>query len=135
MKRLYLIIALGFLFFGNTLTGFAGSYDIKTMTPEIQQALSGRQSRYEDLQSYKSKGALGENNEGYIEVLQNEGSAKSVASQENRDRRIIYQAIVEQNGLGAQGLNEVEKVFAEVQRDKARSGDSIQLPSGAWSKK
>lgn len=111
----------------------AASYDIKEMTPAVQSALSGRQARYDQLKQLKAQGAIGENNQGYVEALSGAGS--SVASAENADRRAIYSAIVEQNGLGAAGLGQVQKVFAEVQRDKASSGEPIQLPSGEWTKK
>jgi len=112
---------------------WAGSYDIKEMTPEIQQALSGRQARYGELKQLKSQGAVGENNQGYVEALS--GAGNSTVSAENSDRRVIYSAIVQQNNLGGSGLAQVQKVFAEVQRDKAAPGESIQLASGAWTKK
>ncbi len=114
---------------------FAGAYDIKEMTPEIQGALSGRQQRYGELQQLKAQGALGESSRGYVEVLKDSGNAGSIASAENRDRQVIYQAIVSQNNLGPQGLEQVEIAFADVQRDKARSGDWIQSPSGSWSQR
>ena len=132
MKKIFLLIFL-FLFAG-TLT--AAQYDIKQMTPEIQQALQGRQSRYDSLQHMKSQGIIGENNSGYVEVLKNAvPDAPSVVSAENQDRRVIYQAIVQQNNLPAAGLEQVEAVFADVQREKARSGDSIQTASGSWVQK
>lgn len=112
---------------------WAGSYDIKEMTPEIQQSLSSRQARYSQLKQLKSEGAIGENNQGYVEALS--GAGNSLASAENADRRVIYSAIVQQNNLGGSGLAQVQKVFAEVQRDKAAPGESIQLASGEWSKK
>ncbi len=112
---------------------WASSYDIKEMTPEIQQSLSGRQARYSQLKQLKASGAIGENNEGYVEALS--GAGNSAASAENSDRRVIYSAIVQQNNLGGSGLSQVQKVFAEVQRDKATAGESIQLASGEWTKK
>ena len=112
---------------------WAGAYDIKEMTPEIQQALSGRQERYGELKQLKSQGAIGENNQGYAEALS--GAGNGAAGAENADRRVIYSAIVQQNNLGGGGLSQVQKVFAEVQRDKASPGESIQLASGEWTKK
>ncbi|HTL47539.1 MAG TPA: DUF1318 domain-containing protein [Verrucomicrobiae bacterium] len=112
---------------------WAAQYDIKHMTPEIQQALQNRQNRYEELGRLKASGAVGENTSGYVDALQ--GGGTDLVSAENADRRVIYNAIVEQNGLGPGGLSQVEKVFAEVQREKAQPGDPIQVPSGAWTKK
>lgn len=113
----------------------AKNYDIKQMTPAIQQALANRKARYPELQRLKAEGSLGENREGFITALNSSSGADGLASAENSDRQVIYQAIVDQNGLGAGGLAQVKIVFAEVQREKARAGDSIQLPNGSWTKK
>ena len=119
----------------SAVQAFAGAYDIKEMTPEIQNALSSRQQRYAELQQLKAQGAVGENSRGYVEVLKDGGNAGSIAASENSDRKVIYQAIVQQNNLGPQGLGAVETAFAEVQRDKARGGDWVQSPSGQWSQR
>ena len=113
----------------------AEEYSIKIMTPAIQQAVQNRQSRYDELQGLKSQGFIGENNRGYVTVLQNQGGAQAVADAENADRQTIYGAIVEQNALGAAGMAKVQTVFAEVQRERAQPGDHIQMPAGDWVKK
>lgn len=115
--------------------GYAAQYDIKEMTPAVEQAISSRQSRYGQLQALKADGVLGENKQGYVEVRNASGNAYQVAADENADRKVIYQTIADQNQLGAEGLNLVETVFAEVQREKARTGDALQQPDGAWTKK
>lgn len=114
---------------------FAENYDIREMTPQIQQALQNRQSRFSELQALKAQGVLGENNQGLISVLESVGTAPSIVNAENQDRSLIYEAIVAQNNLGASNLSKVKSVFAEVQREKARSGDIIQQPSGKWVRK
>jgi len=114
---------------------YAAQYDIKTMTPEVQRALDGRKQRYDSVQSLKGNGAIGENNQGYVTVLNSGSGADSLAQPENADRSVIYNTIVEQNGLGGGGLEKVQIAFAEVQRERARGGDMIQLPNGDWVKK
>lgn len=109
----------------------AGQYDIKEMTPTIQTALENRRDRYEVLERLKDAGKIGENNSGYIEVFSSDETVSTTAQAENVDRRVIYTAIAEQNGL-MDALQTIEKVFAEVQRNKAGSGQSIQLPGGEW---
>jgi uncharacterized protein YdbL (DUF1318 family) len=114
----------------------AASYDIKEMTPEVKSALDARRGRFDQLAALKAEGKVGENNQGYVEVLSGGGvGAESLVSAENSDRKMIYKTIVAQNGLPGDALSTVEKVFAQVQRDKAASGDSIQNESGAWVKK
>lgn len=108
-----------------------GKYSIKQMTPEVQQALSSRKDRFSELRSFKSSGAIGENNHGYVEVLKNDGQASSLAKAENRDRKVVYQTIAQQNGL-EDALSTIEAAFADVQREKAESGDKIQTEDGQW---
>ena len=127
-----------FLLFAVTvLPGFmeAAQYDIKIMTPEVQAAIQGRQQRYDLLQQMKAEGLIGESNQGYVSAIGASGAAASVVAAENADRQAIYSAIVEQNALGAAGMAQVQLAFAEVQREKARSGDHIQLASGQWTQK
>lgn len=114
---------------------WAESYDIKEMTPQVKTALDGRRARFDQLTALKAKGKIGENNKGYVEVLSSGDGAEAVASAENTDRKMIYRTIVSQNGLPLEALSTVEKVFAQVQRDKAAAGDSIQDESGTWTKK
>ena len=114
---------------------FAGPYDLKEMTPTVEQALKNRQARYLQLQSLKQKGVVGEDNKGFVADLERDPQSAAMASLENRDRRIIYQALVDQNRLGPAGMTEVQRVFAEVQRDKASSGEYIQTPTGEWLRK
>ncbi len=107
-------------------------YSIKTMTPQIKQALENRRDRFDELEDWKAKGVIGENNNGYVALLQDNAEAERLAIEENADRKIIYEAIVEQNNLGPDSLNIVEKVFARVQREKAEAGHKIQKESAAW---
>jgi uncharacterized protein YdbL (DUF1318 family) len=109
-------------------------YDIKTMTPEVQKALEGRKSRYSDLKALKASGAVGENNKGYVEVLNGDAGAQQLVQAENADREAIYKTIAQQNDLG-DALNVIEETFAKVQRDKASAGEMIQDSDGNWAKK
>ncbi len=128
MKKIILFL-LVFLF---VVPVFAeGKYDIKQMTPEVQNALNGRRDRFDQLRALKSSGAVGENNHGYAEVLKQEGPAGDIVAAENRDRKVIYQTIAEQNGL-ENAISTIESVFAQVQRDKAGPGEQVQMEDGRW---
>lgn len=130
MRMMSLIVA-GML--GASGTAWAEPrYEIKQMTPAIQQALEGRQARYEALRRLKSLGLVGENTQGLVELRRPDPEAAPLVERENADRTVIYQAIVEQHQLGAGGLEYVQRAFAEVQRDKAQPGDPVQRPSGEW---
>ena len=134
MKKINAWFLLLLMILGPAAVSFAGSYDIKNMTPEVQQALTNRQQRYDELQRLKAAEEIGENNQGYTEVLK-PGSASAIAAAENADRRVIYKTIVQQNGFGPGGLEQVQKAFAEVQHEKARPGDFVQSSSGEWRRK
>ena len=110
-------------------------YDLKEITPAIQQAIGHRQARYDELKRLKSAGVVGEGNQGLAEALTGDDPVRRLLEAENADRTIIYQAVVEQNQLGADGLARVQAVFAEVQREKAQPGEMIQDPAGPWVKK
>ena len=74
---------------------------------------------------------IGENNRGYVELLSSDPQASDVVREENRDRKVIYQTIAEQNGIASQ-MDVIEKVFAQVQHEKAQAGYKIQTADGAW---
>ena len=109
----------------------AAQYEIKEMTPEVKTALENRRNRFDQLQALQAKGIAGENNRGYVEVLIDDPQARALAESENKDRKLIYQTIEEQNNL-SDALATIEKVFAQVQRDKASPGEKIQREDGQW---
>ena len=112
----------------------AEQYTIKEMTPEVMSALENRRNRYEELEKLKQQGKVGENNRGYTEAFSDEGNVKSLVEAENRDRKIIYQTIADQNNLKG-ALATIEKVFAQTQRDNAEPGSKIQSEDGRWTVK
>lgn len=115
-----------------TAGAFAQTYDIKEMTPVVKSALEARKGRFAELKTAKSRGLVGESNRGYVEALGGGADIKALVAAENKDRRAVYQAIVEQNGLNAGALTTVEKVFAGVQRNKAEPGEKVQDENGQW---
>ena len=136
MKKISTLgLALGLVILTATSLCFAATYDYKTMTPDIEKALKNRQARYYQLQSLKQEGLVGENNRGYVTDLKNNPAAAALTAEENQDRRVLYEALAEQNKLGSEGLLEVQRAFADVQREKAGSGDMVQSSSGEWRKK
>ncbi len=124
-----------FLLTSSGSTFAAQNYDLKEITPAVQNALEGRKGRYAELQRLKSDGTIGENNQGSVKLLKDSAGARGIIDDENRDREAIYQAIVDQNHLGPGGIAEVHSIFAEVQRGKAKSGEFVQSRSGEWAQK
>ncbi len=112
----------------------AAGYSLKEVTPAVQNALDARKKRFDRLADLKVKGMIGENNNGYVSALEKNNAAEQLADEENQNRRVIYKAIAQQNGLG-KSVDIIEKVFAQVRRDKAQSGEMIQLETGDWVQK
>ena len=134
-KLLYVVLFTSLITAGTIYKVEAqAKYSIKSMTPEVEAALDGRRGRFDQLNELKNKGLIGENNRGYVEALGDDADAKSLAKSENADRKVIYTAIAEQNGL-SDAIDTIEKVFAQVQRDKADAGQKIQGEDGGWSTK
>jgi uncharacterized protein YdbL (DUF1318 family) len=109
-----------------------GTYDIKEMTPEVKSALEARKVRFGELKALKAQGFVGESNRGYTEALGGGAYVMTLVADENKDRKFVYQTIVDQNGLNEGALAAVESVFAGVQRDKASPGDKVQDAAGTW---
>jgi len=130
MKRFILFLCMVAMISGAAWA--AGAYDLKEITPTVKAALEGRKARYAELKALKAQGAAGETNRGYVFALEAVPGVSDVVSAENADRKVIYQAIVDQNGLAASGITTVEKVFAGVQRDKADAGEKYQDENGKW---
>ena len=129
LKIFLITLILGALLIPSVLA--EGKYSLKEITPAVQAALDSRRDRYDELVALKVKGTIGENNRGYVELLSPDSSAQALAQAENKDRTVIYKTIAEQNGLNGE-LGTIEKVFAQVQHDKAKAGDKIQNDDGQW---
>ena len=75
------ILCLVFFFFSLTPAPFSraeAAYDLKEMTPAVKAAIENRQARYHGLQQWKLQGVVGENNQGYVEVLENGQGAEDL---------------------------------------------------------
>lgn len=112
---------------------WAETPQLKYTTPEVQRALDSRRDRFQQLKDYKAKGLVGEDNEGHVKAFPSDPDLKGLVDAENQDRETIYRTIVEQNNLAPDAIAAIRSTFAEVQREKAESGEKIQLPSGEWS--
>lgn len=79
---------------------FAGVFSLNAQTAsELKAKMKDRLPAIERL---KNSGALGENNQGYLQVRKNEGDAQSIANAENGDRQKVYKAIAAKNRTTAE---------------------------------
>ena len=119
-----------------------GSSEPKTTSPAIDEAKARREARYNDIQGFKLKGAVGENRDGLLDILpgvslsgSESGQLKKLVTDENRDRMVIYQEFVRINNMAPSDLKKVQATFGKVQRKMAAPGEMIQADDRSWSAK
>lgn len=102
-----------------------------------QGALAGdikqrMKNRLPQIMSLKAKGAIGENNQGFLELRGSSGEGGSVVDAENKDRRTVYGVIAKQQGANPQVVG--QRRAAQLAKI-AKPGEWIQKPNGQWVKK
>lgn len=82
----------------------------------------------------KSKGALGENNKGYLEFKSANPSKEDadLIAAENEDRSKVYSAIAKQQGTTAENVG--KRRAAQIEKI-AQPGDWVQNADGKWYRK
>lgn len=112
---------------------------------EVLTAVQNREFNKDDVDELKREGVAGENNKGLLELRPHERLQKDPAyrkfveqiiAEENRDRQIILKRIAAINpAVQSAPPDEVEKAFAQLQRENAKPGEWIQLSEGEWMRK
>lgn len=96
---------------------------------ELRNKMAQRLPQIDDL---KAKGAIGENNRGFVEVREAAPNADRVVSDENRDREVVYALIAKETGATPEAVG---RARAKQIASQSRSGVWVQAESGAWKKK
>lgn len=112
--------------------------ELKTRTPEVMATIKSRQARYPELSAAEARGCLGENNQGLVEPRPGGGCPSTVtrlASDENRDRMVLYQTLVQQNNMAPSDLGRVQAAFAKAHHERAPAGTWVQDSGGQWTRK
>jgi len=88
--------------------------------------------RLPQLDQLKAKGAVGENNRGFVEARDADASAGAAISAENADREVVYAALAKQAGSSPDqvGRARAKQIFAA-----SAGGVWVQKEDGAWQKK
>lgn len=112
-------------------------------SPAIRKIIESRASRLASLNAFKTQGAVGENNQGLLEVrsldalsdLKARAELQRLVRAENADREELYKAIAAAKGVDASQISKIRETYAATLRDNAKPGEWIQKPDGAWAKK
>lgn len=104
------------------------------LSADVEQAALRRRDRRSELVSLESKGIVGENKLGLVEIRNASAadpSAKALVSAENNDRMVIYQGVAKKNGTS---VVEVQKMYAARLQQDAPSSTPIEV-GGGWTVK
>ncbi len=82
--------------------------------------------------SIKTAGLIGENNQGYLSILKPPIDQEFIVSEENNDRRIIYEAIARKQGTTSELVGQRRALQIA---EKAESGIWLQDNNGNWYQK
>ena len=110
--------------------------------PAIRKIIQSRAARAKQLNRAKASGAVGENNKALVEVrkldalpLQQRAAVQKLVRAENADRERMFKEIAAATGTDLSQLPKIRSTYATTLRQKARRGDSIQMPDGSWRQK
>ncbi|MDX9702134.1 MAG: DUF1318 domain-containing protein [Candidatus Auribacterota bacterium] len=103
---------------------------------EVMKAIEGRRQRRDQIVEWGSKGVIGENNSGFVELYAPSGlpgsqlaELRQMIDQENRDRLVIYTDLSRGEGTTPE---EVGKVYSIKLHKNAPEGMPIQTATGEW---
>lgn len=88
------------------------------------------EKRIGEIDELKSKGVLGEDNRGFLDVRS--GNDRGVAAAENADREVVYGALAKKTGVSADAVG---KARAKKIAAATAPGVWVQGEDGNWSKK
>lgn len=89
-------------------------------------------ARIPAIDSLKDKGAIGENNKGYLEYRSGNKPEPKLVNGENQDRKVVYQAIAKKQKVDAELVGQRR---AKQIADIGKKGHWFQKPDGTWYKK
>ena len=121
--KLKKVIAVLFVFVLGILISDAYSAD------SIKQRMI---SRLPVIKALKDQGIVGENNIGFLEFVGNRKEKADVVAAENKDRKLVYEAIAKKQGTTAELVGKHRAVQIA---GKAKAGEWLQDANGKWYKK
>jgi len=107
-----------------------------TTSPLVVEIAGKMRQRNPDIARLKQAGCLGESNRGYVEVRdcdetkapEKRNAAQKLLSEENKDRKALYNEIARLNSDQGVNVSTVESIYAMERLRRAGAGDVFQLP-------
>lgn len=112
---------------------------------DIFEAVQGRKFNKDEIDDLKKDKVIGEDNQGFVQVLVNEKYDSDprfkryvdrLVEEENRDRQIIYERVLAaQKDLTPEKEKQLYRIFAERNFQSSARGTMIQQADGTWVEK
>jgi uncharacterized protein YdbL (DUF1318 family) len=125
-----------------------GKSDTRQISPEKKRVLDAMQDQKfnkDDIDEFKRKGYVGENNQGFLSIrnhedLNEDASAsefvQKIVDEENASREIIIDRVIQLNDALKNAVKEnVMTIFAQMNQENSPAGTWIQKQMGDWVKK
>lgn len=117
-------------------SGKAYAQELRDESPLVKQIADSMRARHPQIEALKRTGAIGENNRGFVEVVDKtkfanpeaENEGQRLVAAENEDRRALYREVARLNSAEGVSVSTVESVYALKRLERASSGDRVQLP-------
>lgn len=110
--------------------------------PAIRAIIDSRATRLDELNRFKARKVVGENNQGLVEVrelgaleLRERAELQRLVKAENDDREALYREIAAATNVDLAQLPQIRSTYAKTLRENAKPGDLIQQPDGRWVEK
>jgi uncharacterized protein len=101
-------------------------------TTWAQDIKTRMRDRLPTLVDLKTRGVIGENNQGYLDMLKGQTEKKEVVAAENQDRRTIYAEIARKTSTTIEVVGQRRAIQIA---EKASPGEWLQDAAGKWYKK
>lgn len=108
-------------------------------TPKIRALKQSLSDRFPHLVPFFDAGNIGEGNDGYLQVRNEEGlalkdkaSLRRLVKEENSDRESLYTEVAGALDIDPSQIQRVQKIFAKSWIRKSRPGWWIQREDGQW---
>ncbi len=116
--------------------------EITTNTPTAQAIKARMAARVGDLSAFKTKGVIGETNDGNVIVkdaaglaLKDRAAVEKLITAENQDRATLYDEVQRTNQLNDRGQTKIRHTFSKAFQEHSPAGTWVQGESGGWNRK
>ncbi len=128
------------VFSGSTV--YADEIDLNLTTPVIRKLVDSMKARNTAIMQFKSKGTIGETNDGMLAIRKMDGlggeeirTVKRLLRAENNDREALYKELAAANKIDPADIDKVKSIFAKTLKSKAKPGHWHHDENGNWMQK